>query len=195
MIQTPAQAVLDFWFLPAGNPGHHHYRAEWFRKDDAFDASIRAQFAADIMAALAGNRFVDNDAPSRLAEILLLDQFTRNIFRDTPRAFAGDAQALALANDLMVNGLDLTLPPFMRWFAYLPFEHSESLADQEHAVALFTRLRTDTQDSGFDAALGYAIRHRDVVARFGRFPHRNAILGRASTAEELSFLSQPGSSF
>lgn len=147
------------------------------------------------MAALAGNRFVDDDAPSRLAEILLLDQFTRNIFRDTPRAFAGDAQALALANDLMNNGLDLTLPPFMRWFAYLPFEHSESLADQEHAVALFTRLRTDTQDGAFDAALDYAIRHRDVVARFGRFPHRNAILGRASTAEELSFLSQPGSSF
>lgn len=195
MIQTSAQAVLDFWFLPAGKPGHHHYRAEWFRKDDAFDAAIRAGFAADIEVALAGNRFVDNDAPSRLAEILLLDQFTRNIFRDTPRAFAGDAQALALANDLMNNGLDLTLPPFMRWFAYLPFEHSESLADQEHAVALFTRLRTDTQDDAFDAALDYAIRHRDVIAQFGRFPHRNAVLGRTSTRAEIDFLQQPGSSF
>lgn len=195
MIKTTAQAILDFWFLPVGDPGHHHYRAEWFRKDDAFDASIRAQFAADIMAALAGKRFDNDDVPSRLAEILLLDQFTRNIFRDTPHAFAGDAQALALANDLMNNGLDLTLPPFMRWFAYLPFEHSESLADQEHAVALFTRLRTDTQDNAFDAALDYAIRHRDVVARFGRFPHRNAVLGRTSTRAEIDFLQQPGSSF
>jgi uncharacterized protein (DUF924 family) len=195
VIKTTAQAILDFWFLPAGDPGHHNYRAEWFRKDDAFDAAIRAQFAADITAALAGNRFDNEDAPSRLAEILLLDQFTRNIFRDTPRAFAGDAQALALANDLMNKGLDLTLPPFMRWFAYLPFEHSESLAGQEQAVALFTRLGADAQDEAFGAALDYAIRHRDVITKFGRFPHRNAILGRDSTAEELAFLSQPGSSF
>jgi uncharacterized protein (DUF924 family) len=195
VIQAPAQAILDFWFLPAGASARNHYRAEWFRKDAAFDAAIRAQFAADITAALAGSRFADDDAPSRLAEILLLDQFPRNIFRDTPRAFAGDAQALALATDLVDNGRDLVLPPLMRWFAYLPFEHSESLADQTRAVDLFTRLRADAQDVAFDAARDYALRHRDVIARFGRFPHRNAILGRISTDEEVEFLRQPGASF
>ncbi len=195
MIQTPAQTILDFWFLPAGDSGCNHYRAEWFRKDAAFDAVIRAQFAADITAALAGNRFAGDDAPSRLAEILLLDQFPRNIFRDTPRAFAGDAQALALANNLVHDDHDLALPPFMRWFAYLPFEHSESLADQTRAVDLFTRLRADAHDAAFDAALDYALRHRAVIARFGRFPHRNAILGRTSTDEEVEFLRQPGASF
>lgn len=195
MIETPAQAILDFWFLPAGDSGCNHYRAEWFRKDAAFDAAIHAQFAADITAALAGSRFAGDDALSRLADILLLDQFPRNIFRDTPRAFAGDAQALVLANNLVNDGQDSALPPFMRWFAYLPFEHSESLADQARAVALFTRLRADAHDAAFDAALDYAIRHHDVIAQFGRFPHRNAILGRTSTDEEVEFLRQPGSSF
>jgi uncharacterized protein (DUF924 family) len=197
---TPAsaQAVLDFWFLPAEDPGRGRYRAEWFRKDDAFDAAIRVRFAADVEAALIGHWRSGDDATSTLAEILLLDQFTRNIFRDTPRAFAGDAQALALANNLVHNGHDRKLPPYMRWFAYLPFEHSETLADQERAVALFTALRAtapSTTAATFDAALDYAIRHRDVIARFGRFPHRNALLGRASSSAEIEFLKQPGSSF
>lgn len=198
MISTAAQAVLDFWFLPPSDHGHNHFRVEWFRKDDAFDAAIRARFAADVEVALNGQLPVADGAEEQLAHILLLDQFTRNIFRNTPRAFAGDAQALALANGLVNHGGDLALPPVMRWFAYLPFEHSESLIDQERAVALFTHLRADTQmatESALDGALDYAIKHRDVIARFGRFPHRNAILGRISTQEELEFLSQPGSSF
>ncbi|MDO8347974.1 MAG: DUF924 family protein [Rugosibacter sp.] len=195
MIPATAQTVLDFWFLPVEDPGHGRYRAEWFRKDAAFDAAIRTRFAADVEAALGGRRRIGDDAASVLAEILLLDQFTRNIFRDTPRAFSGDAQALVLANDLVHSGRDRTLPPLMRWFAYLPFEHSEALADQERAVALFTALRTaapGTAEAAFDAALEYALRHRDVIARFGRFPHRNALLGRASSSAEVEFLKQPG---
>lgn len=198
MIPATAQAVLDFWFLPVEDPGHGRYRVEWFRKDDAFDAAIRTRFAADVEAALGGCWRAGEDAASALAEILLLDQFTRNIFRDTPRAFSGDAQALVLANDLVHSGRDKMLPLMMRWFAYLPFEHSEALADQERAVALFTRLRADAPgvtELAFDAALDYALRHRDVIARFGRFPHRNALLGRASSSAEVEFLKQPGSSF
>jgi uncharacterized protein (DUF924 family) len=130
-----------------------------------------------------------------LAHILLLDQFTRNIFRDTPRAFAGDAQALSLATTLVATGRDKNLSPFLRWFAYLPFEHSESLLEQERAVALFAGLRREMQLEAFDSAYDYALRHREVIARFGRFPHRNAILGRESTTEEAGSLGQPGSSF
>ncbi len=130
-----------------------------------------------------------------LARILLLDQFTRNAFRDTPRAFAGDAQALALAESLVAAGRDKNLTPHQRWFAYLPFEHSESLLDQERSVALYSGLRREMQNETFDGVYDYALRHREIIARFGRFPHRNAILGRASTAEEIVFLGQPGSSF
>lgn len=201
MNAASARAVLDFWFLPAGDPGRNRYRAEWFRKDDAFDAAIRARFAADVEAALARRPHAADNPEELLAHILLLDQFTRNIFRNTPRAFAGDAQALALASDLVNSGCDTRLPPYPRWFAYLPFEHSESLADQERSVKLFTVLRDDVgstgdeQDAAFASALDYAIRHRDVIARFGRFPHRNAILERTSTTAETEFLKQPGSSF
>lgn len=198
MVSVTAQAVLGFWFLPTSDHGHSHFRAEWFGKDDAFDAMIRTRFAAEVEAALNGQLPLADGPEEHLAHILLLDQFTRNIFRNTPRAFAGDAQALALANGLVNQGRDLTLPPFMRWFVYLPFEHSELLVDQERAVELFTHLRADAQtltDAAFDGALDYAIKHRNVIARFGRFPHRNAILGRLSTPEELEFLSQPGSSF
>jgi uncharacterized protein (DUF924 family) len=191
---APARAVLDFWFLPADQPGHGAYRPEWFRKDDAFDAAIRARFGAVVEAALSGAPNEGSDE-TLLARILLLDQFTRNIFRGTPRAFAGDAQALQLAETLVAAGRDKNLTPWQRWFAYLPFEHSESLLDQERSVALFAALRREMQHEAFDSAHDYALRHRAVIERFGRFPHRNAILGRASTAEEIQFLEQPGSSF
>lgn len=188
------RAVLDFWFLPPDHPGHGAYRPEWFRKDAAFDAAIRARFGADVEAAL--NTALDTGTDEALlARILLLDQFTRNIFRDTPRAFAGDAQALKLAETLVAAGRDKNLSPFQRWFAYLPFEHGESLLDQERAVALFAGLRREMKNETFDGAYDYALRHREVIARFGRFPHRNAILGRESTAEEIEFLKPPGSSF
>jgi uncharacterized protein (DUF924 family) len=182
--------ILDFWFLPAGD-----YRAEWFRKDDAFDAAIRERFGAAVDAALAGTAPAAAGDGEMLARILLLDQFTRNIFRGTPRAFAGDAQALALATQLVSSGRDKNLDPWQRWFAYLPFEHAESLLEQERSVALFAALAREAQLPAFDSALDYAVRHREVIVRFGRFPHRNALLGRASTAEESAFLAQPGSSF
>lgn len=188
------RAVIDFWFLPPDHPGHGRYRPEWFRKDDAFDAAIRERFAADIEAALSGAPGEANDE-ALLARILLLDQFTRNVFRQTPRAFAGDAQALALAVTLVAAGRDKNLSPWQRWFAYLPFEHSESLLDQERAVALFAALRREMRHAAFDSAYDYALRHREVIARFGRFPHRNAVLGRESTPDEIDFLKLPGSSF
>jgi uncharacterized protein (DUF924 family) len=188
------RAVLDFWFLPPGHPGHGLYRVEWFRKDDAFDATIRERFGAAVDAAL--NTALDAGSDEALlARILLLDQFTRNIFRNTPRAFAGDAQALALATRLVASGRDKNLSPWQRCFAYLPFEHSEALLDQERSVALFAGLRREMQHEAFDSTYDYALRHREVVARFGRFPHRNVILGRRSTDEEIAFLELPGSSF
>ncbi len=192
-MQEPAtltRAVLDFWFQPAGG-----YRPEWFRKDEAFDAAIRERFGASVEAALAGSPPEAANDADVLARILLLDQFTRNIFRGTPRAFAGDAQALALASQLVSSGRDKNLDPWQRWFAYLPFEHAESTLEQERSVALFAALAREMQAAAFDSALDYAERHRAVIARFGRFPHRNAMLGRASSAAEDAFLQQPGSSF
>lgn len=192
--EPKTRAVLDFWFLPSTHPGHGQARVEWFRKNDAFDDEIRQQFGADIEAALSSQLETGSDE-TLLARILLLDQFTRNVFRNTPRAFAGDAQALAIANSLVSSGRDKNLTPFQRWFAYLPFEHSEALLDQERAVALYEGLRREMQNESFDSAYDYALKHRAIIVRFGRFPHRNAILGRESTTEEIEFLKQPGSSF
>jgi len=128
-----------------------------------------------------------------LAEILLLDQFTRNVFRGTPRAFAGDARALVLAQQLVAGGAHLALHTVQRSFAYLPFEHAEDAALQAESVRLFTALAA--ADAGRADALDYAVRHQAVIQRFGRFPHRNAILGRSSSAEELAYLAQPGAGF
>jgi uncharacterized protein (DUF924 family) len=197
-MNAPAwQPVLDFWFNP-GDPSElaapGKARAEWFRNDAAFDATIRARFAGFVEAALEGGlRDWDATAPGALARILLLDQFTRNIYRDTSRAFAGDTLALAAADVLIDAGDDRKLPPLQRWFAYLPFEHAEDIAMQERAVELFGLLAEEKPS--LLTALDYAIRHRDVIVRFGRFPHRNAILGRASSAEETEFLRVPGSGF
>ena len=190
----PTRAVLDFWFLPPDHPGHGAYRSEWFRKDEAFDAAIRAHFGVEVEAALKGSPGAEQDE-ALLAHILLLDQFTRNIYRGTPRAFAGDVQALQIAESLVATGHDKNLTAWQRWFAYLPFEHSESLLDQERSVALFSALAREMRHEAFDSACEYALRHREVIERFGRFPHRNAILGRESTAAEIEFLKQPGSSF
>jgi len=190
-MSTPAeaQAVLDFWFLPAVHPQQGHFRREWFRQDDAFDADIRERFGTLVETALAGGLTEwEATAEGSLARILLLDQFTRNIFRGTARAFAGDAQALVLAERLVGSGRDKNLPPIKRWFVFLPFEHSETLIDQERSVALFAGLRREAQDAAFDAAYDYALRHRAAIERFGRFPGRNAILGRVSTPEEAAVL-------
>lgn len=191
---TTPQDILDFWFLPADHPDHGKPRPEWFRKDEAFDELIRQRFGTVIEAALAGG-FQEwcATAVGALAYILVLDQFTRNTFRDSARAFAGDGLALAAADDMLARGWDKTLPPVQRWFTYMPFEHAESVAEQERSVALFSALAAEVE--GYGDVLDYAQRHRDIVMRFGRFPHRNRLLGRASTAEEIEFLKQPGSSF
>lgn len=194
MNNSPWQPVLDFWFLPADAPGHGQARAEWFRKDAAFDAQIRSRFGPLLEQGLAGGlTHWDADPLGALARILLLDQFTRNAFRDSPRAFAGDALALAGAQALVAAGADRRLAPLQRWFIYLPFEHTEDLALQERSVALFSKLQQDSGD--FAATLDYALRHRAVIARYGRFPHRNSILGRPSSAAELEYLRQPGAGF
>ena len=186
---SPAEHVLDFWF----GPQPHAARDEWFRKDPVFDQTIRERFGDAVEAALGGAYADWGQTPQgALARVLLLDQFTRNIFRDTARAFAGDALALAAAKDTVDAGKDLSLDPFERWFLYLPFEHAEDLAMQERSLELFARLRDDTGDG---SALEWAQKHAAIVRRFGRYPHRNAILGRASTSEEIAFLQEPGSRF
>ena len=179
--------VLAFWFdQPPAN---------WFRKNAAFDAVIRDRFGATIDAALAGGlRDWDaQGAAGTLARILVLDQFTRNAWRDTPTAFAGDALALAAARQLVDSGAYLELTPQQRSFSYMPFEHAEDAAMQARAIDLFMQLTEEHPE--FADSLDYAHRHSDVIARFGRFPHRNAILGRTSTPDEATFLTQPGSGF
>ena len=184
-----AARVLDFWFGPPPLAP----RAAWFGKDVAFDDSIRHRFGDAIEQALSGG-LGDWEATSRgaLARIVVLDQFTRNAYRDTPRAFAGDALALAGATRLVDSGRDRDLAHVERWFAYLPFEHAEDAAAQARSLVLFERLAAD---SGDPSPLEWARRHADVIRRFGRYPHRNAVLGRVSTPEEHEFLQQPGSSF
>jgi uncharacterized protein (DUF924 family) len=184
--------ILEFWFGRPGTAAYGCVRDEWFRKVAAYDAAIRDRFSAAIETALAGG-FADWTAPRpALARILLLDQFTRNAFRHTPRAFAGDALALTLAEAAVGRGDDEQLLPVERWFMYLPFAHAESPSAQARSLELFRRLR-DT--SGLADPLAWAERHAKVVQLFGRFPHRNATLGRESTAEEIVFLSTPGSRF
>ncbi len=193
MHSEQVRAILDFWFLPTHDANHNRSRVEWFRKDDKFDAQIRERFGDAIEPALANSAVDERNADEMLGQILLLDQFTRNIFRGTARAFSGDSLALKLAMAMTDSGLDQTLPPIRRTFVYLPFEHAEDLAMQKKSVALFSALRISGAD--FESQLDYAQRHFDIVRRFGRFPHRNAILGRASTLDETEFLTQPGSSF
>lgn len=188
-IPRNAQDVLDFWFGAEDTA-----RPEWFRKDAAFDAEVARRFGAQVERAMNGELCDwDEHAPSALARVLLLDQFSRNIFRGTPRAFAGDALALAAARSMVERGQDRVLAAIRRSFVYLPFEHAEDRLAQEESVRLFTELAS--RASGMEETLDYALRHRDIVARFGRFPHRNAILGRISTPEEAAFLLQPGSGF
>ncbi len=193
MADATPEAVLRFWFGESEAAGAGPVRREWFVKDETFDALIARQFGTAVESALAGG-FDDWSATPRpaLAQVILLDQFPRNLFRGLPRSFAGDARALAGARRIVASGWDRAYTPVERWFAYLPFEHSESLDDQDEAVRLFGLLRDDPAAGD---AYEWAVRHRDVIVRFGRFPHRNPILGRPSTAEELAFLATPGSRF
>ena len=191
---TAPQAVLDFWFAAQGEPEHGAVRGLWFRKSEDTDRQIAERFGPLIEQALRGELEAWAAEPhSALAQIVLLDQFTRNSLRDTPRAFAGDKRALAAAMAMVGSRQDQNLLPVHRVFVYLPFEHAEGIGMQEEAVRLFTRLVTEAPE--LQNMLDYAQRHHDVVQRFGRFPHRNEILGRQSTADEIEFLKQPGSRF
>ena len=184
--------VLDFWFAPRGSAEHGQTRELWFRKDAAVDQSIRARFGAAVETALAGGFGEWTTAHGALARVVLLDQFTRNIYRQTPRAFAGDILALSISRAAVANRDDQALMPVERWFLYMPFVHAEDPPAQETSLELFARLRDET---GLSEPLTWAERHAAVIRRFGRYPHRNAILGRESTAEEIEYLATGGRGF
>ena len=176
------QTILHFWFKELTDKQH-------FAKDAALDEAIRIRFGATLEAAARCELFGWRATPEgRLAEIIVLDQFSRNVYRDTARAFAQDALALVLAQELVASTQDRSLPVAQRIFAYMPYMHSESALVHTQAVALFSQ-------PGMESNLDFEMRHKAIIDRFGRYPHRNAILGRTSTAEELAFLSEPGSSF
>lgn len=180
-MSTPAE-VLDFWFVQTAP-------AAWWRVDAAFDARIRDRFAALHAQARRCELFDWRATPEgRLAEVIVLDQFARNLHRGTPDAFSADPLALALAQEAVAAGADLALPPEQRAFFYMPYMHSESAAI--HAVA-----EPLMRERAPDHTLAFERKHRAIIDRFGRYPHRNAVLGRASTAQELAFLQEPGSSF
>lgn len=192
-MMASADEVLDFWFGAPGSEEFGRARQLWFTKSAATDALILDRFGAAVEAALRGElqQWAEGEARSALALILLLDQFTRNIHRDSARAFAGDEAALQVASRLVADGRHLDLASVERWFAYLPFEHSERMDDQRESLRLFGLLA----QQGLSEPLVWAQQHYDVILRFGRYPHRNEVLGRASTAEEIEFLRQPGSRF
>ncbi|MEJ6005210.1 DUF924 family protein [Paucibacter sp. AS339] len=193
-LATNIQAVLNYWFGVLGSPDDGQIRPLWFRKSEQTDREIEQGFAARVEEALAGQLASWDARPlGRLARILLLDQFSRNIYRGQARSFAGDAQALQDTLALLSQDQLQRLTPLQQWFALMPLEHAEDMAMQDRAVAEFTRLAE--QEPRLAGALDYAEKHRAVIAQFGRFPHRNAILGRISTAEEQAYLAQPGSGF
>ena len=174
--------VLHFWFTEL-SPKQH------FAKDPALDEAIRTRFGPTLEAAARCELFAWRATPQgRLAEVVVLDQFSRNVYRGTPRAFAQDALALVLAQELVASGQDRSLPPAQRSFAYMPYMHSESALVHTQGVALFAQ-------PGLEDSLRSALRHKAIIDRFGRYPHRNAVLGRSSTPQELAFLREPGSSF
>jgi len=175
------EAVLGFWFHELGPDG-------WFATSDTIDASIRERFLGLHGRLVAGAAIDPANARQVLAAVIVLDQFSRNMFRGTARAYAADAQARALARDALERKLDEPLAQVERIFLYLPFEHSEDRADQALSVRMFSRL-------GNEDWTRYALAHQSIIERFGRFPHRNAVLGRVSSAEELALLAEPMGSF
>lgn len=195
-ISPQAAQVLRFWFDDPANPNSEYgqERRIWFHKDPAFDQQVRDQFLT--VYEQARRRACDDwlqTSQGTLALSVLLDQFPRNMFRGMPRSFEAGDQALAVAEWAIAHQMDRALIPVERIFLYLPFEHSENLAHQNQAVALFQTLVQEAPK--LQSTLDYAYRHRDVITQFGRFPHRNSILERASTPEEITFLKQPGSRF
>ena len=179
---TTVDEVLNFWF-------NECTPEQWYKKDADFDALIFRRFETTVSAALKGEMEAwQTDLKGCLAIILMLDQFTRNIFRNTPKAFLGDKKALELSLICRDKGYLQHDNPSYRQFMLMPMMHSEDIAIQEQSLPLFKEFTSER-------IYGYAVKHRDIIQRFGRFPHRNEILGRISTEEEIEFLKQPGSSF
>ncbi|HGL4258568.1 DUF924 family protein [Burkholderia dolosa] len=193
-LDPQAREILDFWFGEPGSEAFGRARSVWFNGGAAFDALLRTRYRALLDAACDGACDDWADSPlGALALIVVLDQFSRNIHRGTPRAFAADPKALAIARRVVAAGWDARLPSgHHRAFVYLPFEHDESHDSQREAVRLCAGIR---DEAGCESYHDFALRHAAVIERFGRFPHRNAILGRASTDDEAAFLREPGSSF
>jgi uncharacterized protein (DUF924 family) len=184
-----ARALLDAWFGPPGDPDRERQREIWFKASEEFDASLRQAFLADYEAGAAGQLRPWEALPEgALALVVLLDQIPRNIFRGAPRAYATDAAARAAADRALERGFDRLVPLVWRRFFYMPFHHSENLADQRRSVALFDSLPRNPDRR--DALRRYGRPYIEVIERFGRFPHRNAILGRESTLEEITFLEE-----
>lgn len=174
--------VIKFWFEEIETK-------KWFVKDPSFDEEIKSRFLQTYKQAIAGELFSWRETPmGRLAEIIVLDQFSRNMFRDDPQAFAFDTLALVLAQEAISVGDDQKLAPKFRSFLYMPFMHSESKIIHQQAVKLFSQ-------AGLEGNLDFEIKHKAIIDRFGRYPHRNKMLGRDSTDEEIDFLKEPGSSF
>ena len=190
-LPTAARDVLNFWFGTVGHYGTS--RAEWFRKDAAFDNSIRTKFLGTVESAARGEvRAWESFPRGCLALLILLDQFPRNLFRGDAHAFATDTEARRICRHVLENGFDRDFLPVERMFVYLPLEHSESLADQDECHRLMLELKPFPETANLHE---WADKHRVIIRRFGRFPHRNAALGRESTQEEIDFLKSPGSSF
>jgi uncharacterized protein (DUF924 family) len=188
-----ATALVGFWFCAPNSVERFAQRDVWFKADPDFDAELGRRFLAlQKRAASGGCADWAREAEPCLALVLLLDQLPRNLYRGKAEAFATDARAREAAQMALSRGFDRSLPAAWRQFFYLPFEHSESLADQQRSVALFAVL---ARDPSFAGSLDYALRHQAIIARFGRFPHRNRALGRPSTAAEEAFLTEPNSSF
>lgn len=190
---TTPRAVLDFWFGAPDSPEHGKSREVWFTKSDAFDAEVRERFLPLYETAASDGLSTWDTAPqSSLALIIVLDQFPRNIFRHDARAYATDAAALAAAERMVARGWDQELEPLERCFVYMPYQHAENPTLQRRSLELFGRLAAD---AGLVEPSTWARKHYDVIERFGRFPQRNAVLGRNSTPEEIELLAQRGSAF
>ena len=184
-----AKALLDTWFGPPANPGREQHREIWFKSTEEFDAALREAFLADYRAAAAGALDSWEATPEgALALVLLLDQIPRNIFRGRPHAYSTDAAARAAADRALAKGFDRLIPPLRRLFFYMPFHHSENLDDQRRSRALFDALPRNPDRKG--SLRRYGLAYLEVIERFGRFPHRNAILDLESTPEEVTFLAE-----
>ena len=192
-LKATPEAVLAFWFGREGEEGYGEFRDAWFSRDPDFDHEVRDRFEDIYEEAVAGELETwKEEARSCLALIVVLDQFPRNMFRGDARMYAADGLALTTARHAVERAYDRELSPLQRMFMYLPFEHSEDLEDQRFSVELFSMLAEET---GSEEILVYAVQHLRIIERFGRFPHRNEILGRRTTPEEAEFLKEPGSSF